>query len=187
MLMLHGILARMVASSARWVCWFRGNLDRSLLVHLANGGQFHALGLHDVVGRPIADSVIWIFVVYPSAHLAGIEALGVGSNGRQVVFRLAALAACELAVTAVVAGFGFDDQVATSQGVQEDINKTRAGDHSTSNTEVDHVRCGTLRRGHTSGGQWKRQDDIRNRVDNHVSDNATQALQTLRVAASQDS
>lgn len=114
MMMLHGILAGVLAVCARWVRRFRSNLDRGLLVHLANGGQFHAPGLHDIVGRPVADGVIRIFVVYMGAHLAGIEALGIGSNGRQVVLRLAALAACELAVTAVVAGFGVDDQVATS-------------------------------------------------------------------------
>ena len=189
-LISHGIFAGALAGVlCLAVCGLGSNLDRGLLIHLAQWCQFDtAWVLNDVVGRSIANGMLWIpvFTVTPGAHCTGIHVLRVRGNGRQVVFRLSA-AAGKSAVTAVMAGFGFDDQVATGQGVQKDIDHTGTRNHRTCNTEEDNVRGVSLGRSHTSGGQWKREDNVGNRVDNHVSDNTTQTLETVRVAASQDS
>lgn len=189
-LISHGIFAGALAGVlCLAVCGLGSNFDCGLLVHLTQWCQFDtAWILNNVVGRSIANGMLWIpvFTVTPGAHCTGIHVLGVRSNGRQVIFCLSA-AACKSAVTAVIARFGFDDQVAAGQGVQKDIDHTGAGNHCTCNTEEDNVRGVSLSRGHTSGGQWKREDNVGNRVDNHVSDNTTQTLETVCVAASQDS
>lgn len=127
------------------------------------------------------------FDVCSGSHIARIELLWIRGDGCQVVFRFPALAAGETVVTLVVAGFGFDDEVAASEGIEKDIDETRTGNQGTRNTEVNNVRGVTLGSSHTSGGEGKRKDNVGNRVDNHVSDDTTQALETFCMAASQDS
>ena len=188
LLVFQGMIAGVVTFRSRRVCRFGGNLDGSLLVHLAtDGGQLDTASvLDDVVGRPIADGVFGVFPVDTTAHAVDIHVLRVSGDGGEVVVGLPTLAARELVVAAVVAGFGFDDQVAASQRVQKHIDQTGTGNHSTCHTEVGNARVVALGCCHTPSGQWKRKDNVGNRVNNHVSDDTTQTLETLGVAASQD-
>lgn len=130
--------------------------------------------------------MIGVLAVDTTAQGVDFDVLGVGRDGGEVVVGLAALAAGKLVVAAVVAGFGFDNQVPTGQGIQKHIDQSGAGNQSTCHTEVGNAGCVPLCCGHTSGGQRQREDDVCNRVDNHVSDDTTQTTQTLDVAASQN-
>lgn len=162
-----------------------------MLVHLTHGGQFNASSLHDVVGGAVAHSLleIIIFMMYALAQSANVRPvhLGVRGDGGQMVFcGLSALAAGEAVVTAIVAGFRFQDQVSTGQGVQQGVNQSGAGDQGTGNTEVGYTWRVALRGRHSTCGQRERKDNVGDRIDNHVSNDAAKALETFDVTAAQN-
>lgn len=89
------------------VCGLVRDFDRRLLVHLSNGTHLRAR-LDDVIRRPIA--CVLGGPVFPPG-------LGIGGDGGQVGVAAAAFAAGEFVVRAIVARFGFDDEVAAGEGV----------------------------------------------------------------------
>lgn len=173
------------------VCWLVRDLDGGVLVHLAHWGQFDAGVLHDVVRGSVPNVVVvvQIFLLVRLAHgaqCADIDSvLRVRRDRRQMV-RLAVLAAHEAVVAAVVTRLGFQDEVLAGEGVKKDVDQAGTGNQGTRNAKEGHVGGFALGCRHSSGGQGKRENNVGNGVDNHVSDDATKTLQTLRVAASQD-
>lgn len=160
-----------------------------MLVHLAHRSQFNTGSLHNVVGGTVAhgmfEIVVFMDALAQSADIRPIH-LGIRGDGGQMVFGLPALAARKAVVAAIVTGFRFQDQVATGQGVQQGVDQSGTGDHGTGNTEVGYTGGVALRGRHSTCGKRERKDNIGDRIDDHVSDNAAKALETFDVTAAQN-
>lgn len=111
---------------------------------------------------------------------------GIGGDGGEVIVRSPVLAAGKTVVAAVFARLGFEDEVPTGESVEQHVDQTGTCDERSGDAEVGETRCIAPRGGHSAGGQRKGKHNVRDRVDNHVSDDSTETLQTRRVAASEN-
>src|SRR4051812_34709430 len=75
--------------------------------------------------------------------------------------------------------------MATGQGVYHHIEEAGQGHQATGYTEVGLTGCTTTCSGHTTGGKWQRQDNIHQRIDNHVNDDSVETVQTFLLATAQ--
>lgn len=161
-----------------------GDFDRGVLVDMSHGRQLDSL-LHNVIGGAVATAVRG--VARPATQSGDVGPSSLVVNPREgCEWITLPLIAEDVVVAAVSAGFGFDEQVLPRQGVHEHVDESGACHHGSRYAEIRHARVVSSGGGHAAGRERERQNDVGERVNNHVPDDTLQPLQAFRMLASQD-
>lgn len=87
-------------------------------------------------------------------------------------------------VRTVAAILRVSDEIAACKGVDNHVNHARAGHHGAGHTKVGHAGLFTTSGSHAASSKGQGENNVGDWVDNHVSDHAPQAFQTLYLCAS---
>lgn len=156
-------------------------------------GQLHVALAHDVVGRAVAVVVDrgdggggLGSVAAEAGGEAGALLVGGSADGRADV-RLVSGVGLGVGVVAVGGALlGLEEEVSAREGVDEHVDDAGQGHHGAGEGEVRAAGDVVPGDGHAAGGERQGENHVYDRVDDHVDDDAVEALEALLLAAVDD-